>query len=80
MSSLNNYLMGSSALVLSGTPICSEIQLFWKGEACVVEQVDSVRPCVGSSIRHRKPQELERKVHVENLAMCLRSKQEALSI
>lgn len=80
MSFLNNYLMGSSALVLSGTPICSEIQFFWKGEACVVEQVDSVRPCVGSGVGHRKPQELERKIHVEDLAMCLRSKKEALSI
>lgn len=46
----------------------------------IVEQVDSVRLCGRSGIRRCKLQEMERKAHVENLATCLRSKEEALSI
>ena len=77
-SSLSHHLKGSSVLVLTGAPSCSEAQLFRKGEARIAEQVDSkavwkkwyqVPQTTGSG-----------KVHVEDLATCLRSKEAALSI
>ena len=81
-SSLSHHLKGSSVLVLTGAQSCSEVQLFRKGEARIAEQVDSKAMW---KKWYQVPQTAGTgKVHVENLATCLRSKafapKQALSI
>lgn len=45
---------------LPDLPVCSEMQLFLKGEAWFVEQEDPQGHVWGRDIRHCKPQELEK--------------------
>lgn len=71
--------MASSALALSQSPVCSEMQLISKGEAWFIEQEDPLRPCVEKGYQALQTSRTGKNGCVENLAMCLMPRAEALN-